>query len=101
MLAHVVEHKGTKDDIKDMATKVDVAELRREMATKEDLRAFRMETAENFRDVRAEIADVRQSVEELRSRTENIEGYGKEIDYLLDHVGAIDKQLGIKPEVAA
>ena len=79
MLSHVVEH----------------------MATKEDLTAFRMETAENFRDVRAEVADVRQSVEELRSRAEDTEGYSKEIDHLLERVRTIEKHLGIEPQLAA
>ena len=101
MLAHVVKHMATKDDIKDMATKEDIVKVRHEIATKEDLTAFRMETAENFRDVRAEVADTRRSVEELRSRAGNTEGYSKEIDHLLERVRKIEKHLGIEPQLAA
>src|SRR5271166_2580963 len=56
MLAHVVKHMATKDELKE----------------------FREETAENFRALRAEVADVRRDVEELKSRADNSAGYSKE-----------------------
>ena len=79
MLAHVVEH----------------------MATKEELRAFREETAENFRALRAEVADIRRDVEELKSRADNSAGYSKEIDHALARIAAIEKHLGIEKKIAA
>ena len=66
MLAYVVEHMATKDELKE----------------------FREETAENFRAMRAEVADVRRDVEELKSRVANISGYGKEIDHALERIAA-------------
>ena len=36
---------ATKDDIRDMATKQDIADIRSEMATKQDIADFRRETA--------------------------------------------------------
>ena len=64
MLAHVVKH---------MATKEDIGDVRREMATKKDLEkletkltAFQTQTAENFRDVKAEVADIRRIGENLQ-----------------------------------
>ena len=59
MLSHVVEHMATKDDI---------ADIRREMATKEELKAFREETAESFRAIRAELSDIRRDLEVLKAR---------------------------------
>ena len=49
MLSHVVKHMATKDELKE----------------------FREETAENFRALRSEVADVRRDVEELKSRADN------------------------------
>jgi methyl-accepting chemotaxis protein len=99
MLAHVVEH---------MATKEDIADIRREMATKDDLNSFRQEfrdfrdeTRQNFREIRAELADIRRDVEELKSRADNSAGYSKEIDHALARIAAIEKHLGIERKIAA
>jgi hypothetical protein len=97
MLAHVVEHMATKDDIKDMATKEDLKGL----ATKDELKAFREEAAENFRAIRAELADIRRGLDDLRSRVANIIGYEKEIDHALERIAAIEKHLGIEKRIAA
>ena len=79
MLAHVVKHMATKDELKE----------------------FREETAENFRALRAEVADVRRDLEEMKSRVANISGYGKEIDHALERIVAIEKHLGIEKRIAA
>jgi len=86
MLAHVVKH---------------IIEIKDEMSTKEELRAFRNETAENFREVKAEIADILHVVGDLQGRVGNTEGYSKEIDHLMERVRAIEKHLGIEPRTAA
>ena len=99
MLAYVVEH---------MATKEELADIRLEMATKDDLNSFRQEfrdfrdeTRQNFRQVHAELADVRRDVEELKSRADNSAGYSKEIDHALERIAAIEKHLGIEKKIAA
>ena len=79
MLAHVVKHMATKDEFKE----------------------FREERAENFRALRAEVADIRRDLEEMKSRVANITGYGKEIDHALERVAAIEKHLGIEKRIAA
>ena len=79
MLAYVVEHMATKDELKE----------------------FREEAAENFRALRAEVADVRRDVEELKSRADNSAGYSKEIDHALARIAAIEKHLGIEKKIAA
>ena len=58
-------------------------------------------TAENFRALRAEVADVRRDVEELKSRADNSAGYSKEIDHALARIAAIEKHLGIENKIAA
>ncbi len=79
MLAHVVKHMATKDELKE----------------------FREETAENFRTLRAEVADIRRDFEEMKSRVANVTGYGKEIDHALERIAAIEKHLGIERKIAA
>jgi hypothetical protein len=79
----------------------DIADIRARMATKEELKAFREETAENFRDLKAEVADIRRAIENLQTRVGNMEGYSKEIDHLMERVRAIERHLGIKAKIAA
>ena len=86
----------------------DIADIRARMPTKDDLNAFRdefeafrAETAESFRDLKAEVADIRRAIEQLQTRVGNMEGYSKEIDHLIERVRTIEKHLGIKPKVAA
>ena len=86
MLSHVVKHMVTKEDLE----KVDT-----------NLVAFQTETAENFREVKAEIADIRRVVEALQARVGNTEGYSKEIDHALARIARIEKHLGIEPRMAA
>ena len=85
MLAHVVEHMATKDDL-------------RSFATKEDVRAI---VSEELRPIRAELADIRRDLDDLRSRVANIIGYGKEIDHALERIAAIEKHLGIERRIVA
>ena len=86
MLSHIVKHMATKEDLE----KVDT-----------NLVAFQTETAENFREVKAEIADIRRVVEALQARVGNTEGYSKEIDHALARIARIEKHLGIEPRMAA
>jgi archaellum component FlaC len=86
----------------------DIADIRARMATKDDLNAFRdefeafrAETAENFRDLKAEVGDIRRAIEHLQTRVGNMEGYSKEIDHLMERVRTIERHLGIKAEIAA
>jgi uncharacterized coiled-coil DUF342 family protein len=106
MLTHVVEH---------MATREEIADIRREMTTKDELAAtnkelksfrqefndFRDEMRQNFREIHAELADIRRDLEEMKSRVANITGYGKEIDHALERIAAIEKHLGIEKKIAA
>jgi predicted nucleic acid-binding Zn-ribbon protein len=89
------------EDIADIRARMATKDDLKELATKAELRAFREETAQNFRDLREEVRDLRRAIEDLRTRVANIEGYSKEIDYLMQRVRAIEKHLGIEPKIAA
>ena len=95
-----------------MATKDDIAELRCEMATKRELTelraamlegfsALRAEMREGFADVRSEIKSIRERLDTLESAVQNISGYAKEIDHLIERVSAIEKHLGLRANIAA
>lgn len=104
MLAYIVEHMATKEDIaevrREMATKGELAELRKEMATKSDLAELRMEMNEGFAELRAEIADIRKVLEVLESKVRDHAKFTKEIDYAFQRIAAIEEHLGIKPASA-
>ena len=98
MLAHVVKH------ISEM--REEMATIREEMATKEELNAFRGEfrafndqTVEELRAIRSELAEIRRDLDALK--VGDMSGYSKEIDHLMERVRAIEKHLGIKPQLAA
>jgi chaperonin cofactor prefoldin len=95
-LSRMAEKETTLKELGEMLTHVV-----KHMATKDDLKEFREETAENFRALRAEVADVRRDVEELKSRADNSAGYSKEIDHALARIAAIEKHLGIEKKIAA
>ena len=86
MLTHVVKHMATKDELKEF---------------RDEFNEFREETAENFRALRAEVADIRRDLEEMKSRVANISGYGKEIDHALARIARIERRLGIDTKAAA
>ena len=93
MLAHVVEHMATKDEL---------AETNKELKSfRQEFNDFRDETRQNFREIQAELADIRRDLDDLRSRVANIIGYGKEIDHALERMAAIEKHLGIENKIAA
>jgi septation ring formation regulator EzrA len=83
MLAHVVEH----------------------MATKEDVRAIVREELEpveaRLTSIESELRSIRRDLDELREKVENVSGFQKEIDHALERIGAIEKHLGIDKKIAA
>ncbi|WP_445219355.1 hypothetical protein ACKWRH_03650 [Bradyrhizobium sp. Pa8] len=71
------------------------------MATKIEIEEFRAETSRNFQELRSEIADVHRSLDVLRAKVENIEGYRIEIDHALERIATIERHLGIRSKLAA
>ena|ERR1700677_2888220 len=84
-----------------MASKDDIAELRAEMATKRELTELREEMRAGFLELRSELKDIRQRLDELEASVRNISGFAKEIDHLIERVSAIETHLGIERKIAA
>jgi methyl-accepting chemotaxis protein len=78
-----------------MATKDDITEI------KTDVAQLRTEMHEGFRDIRSELKDIRHRLDTLESAVQNISGYAKEIDHLIERVSAIEKHLGLRTNIAA
>jgi septal ring factor EnvC (AmiA/AmiB activator) len=86
MLAHVVGHMATKDD---------VAALRKEL--KGDIAGV----SEQATSIEHELKAIRRDLADLRERFENVSGFHKEIDHALERIAAIEKHLGLDKKIAA
>ena len=95
MLGYVVEHMATKDDIKDMANKGDIAALRTEL--KSDIAAL----GEQIGGIERDLKQIRRDLYDLAERVENVTGYRKEIDHALERIAEIERHLGINRKIAA
>jgi hypothetical protein len=96
MLGHVVEHMATKEDVADI--RGEITDLRKTMATKDDVRAI---VREELAPIRSELKSIRRDLDDLREKVENVIGFQKEIDHALERIAAIEKHLGINKKVAA
>jgi ABC-type transporter Mla subunit MlaD len=85
MLAHVVKHMATKDDL---------AALRTELKT--DIAAL----AEQVSSIERDLKTIRRDLDGLRETVDNIAGYRKEIDHAFERIAAIEKHLGISRKIA-
>jgi predicted phage-related endonuclease len=93
MLAHVVEHMATKDEVRAIVKdEISVAKL----ATKAGLAALAEQVSSIERDLKA----IRRDLNDLIEKVENIAGYRKEIDHAFDRITAIEKHLGIYKQAA-
>ena len=63
--------------------------------------ALRVEMHEGFGNTQAELKDIHLRLDALEAATQNVSGFAKEIDHLLQRVGAIEKHLGIHHNIAA
>jgi septal ring factor EnvC (AmiA/AmiB activator) len=100
MLAHVVEHMATKEEVGKLDTRID--DLKTEMIDQfehadKQVRA----THDRLRDIAAEIAVIHRRVERLEEQGASNAGFAKEIDHLLTRVAEIEKHLGIDKKIAA
>jgi uncharacterized coiled-coil protein SlyX len=100
MLAHVVRHMATKEDVAKLVTRID--DFRAEMIDQfehadKQIRA----THDRLRDMSAEITVIHRRVERLEELGASTAGFAKEIDHLLTRVAEIEKHLGIDKKIAA
>ena len=75
MLAHVVKHMATKDDIANLGGQLTSVER--------------------------ELKSIRRDLDDLREKVENVSGFQKEIDHALERIAAIEKHLGLDKKIAA
>ena len=100
MLAHVVEHMSTKEDVARLDTRID--DLRTEMIDQFEHAGKQVQTIyDRLRDISAEIAVIHRRVERLEELGASNAGFAKEIDHLLTRVTEIEKHLGIDKKIAA
>jgi septal ring factor EnvC (AmiA/AmiB activator) len=86
----------------------DIADIKKSMATKDDLATLRTELKSDIAALSTQIASIendlksiRRDLNELRDQVENIAGFRKEIDHAFDRIAAIEKHLGITHKIAA
>jgi hypothetical protein len=90
-----------------MATKSDLSDIGRDMATKGALAAVRTEVATKDDvaklDVKIDKLDIsiHRELETIKQQLQNVAGFGKEIDHALERIAAIEKHLGISKKIAA
>ena len=95
-LSFIKEHmltKGecaTKDDLKQFATKDEIADLKATMATKDDVKS-----------ISGELASIHRDLEALTSVVDNIVGLPKEIDHALERIATVERHLGLNKKIAA
>jgi len=56
---------------------------------------------EQLRDIKHEVHDIHRQLDILEKKLHNVEGYGKEIDHLLQRILVIEKHLNIKHRTLA
>jgi hypothetical protein len=79
----------TKDDLKE-----GLADIRKEMATKNDVAA--LDTKIGKLDL-----SIHRELEAIKQELKNVAGFDKEIDHALERIAAIEKHLGIEKKIAA
>ena len=87
-LGYIVEHMATKDDI---------ADIRKEMATKAQVATL----ADQVTGIERDLKSIRRELNDLMEKFENVAGFRKEIDHALERIAAIEKRLGLNKKIAA
>ena len=72
----------------------DVADIKRDMATKEHISAL----ATQVGSIERELRDIKRRLTHFE---DNVTGYRQEIDHALERIAAIEKHLGINKKIAA
>ncbi|KKW24128.1 MAG: BdrC1-like protein [Candidatus Kaiserbacteria bacterium GW2011_GWB1_52_6] len=87
MVAHVVKHMATKDDITDLRNEI--------KGVRNELKSDIIKLQEQVAGIEQELKEIRLDLEDIRKKVENITGYRKEIDHAFERIAAIEKHLGI------
>jgi hypothetical protein len=80
----------------------DIADSRTEITgLKAEVAGHREETRTGFADIRGELKDIRLRLDALELAVQNVSGFAKEIDHLIERVSAIERHLGLGRSIAA
>jgi predicted RNase H-like nuclease (RuvC/YqgF family) len=86
----------------------DIASIKANMATKDELgtfreefNEFRIETRGEFRQLRHELANIHERLEALEAGLADVRGFAKEIDALRSRLSDIERHLGLNQRIAA
>ena len=97
-LAALVSKGFASADKKFTALTDDIADLRKDMATKDDVRAI---VRDELKPIRSDLKSIRDELDDLTEKLENVSGFRKEIDHALERIAAIERHLGITKKIAA
>ena len=78
--------------------KSEIGEVRSTMATNEDVRTI---VNQEMGPIRSELRLIRDELDDLSEKFENVSGFRKEIDHALERIAAIEKQLRNDKRIAA
>jgi chromosome segregation ATPase len=83
----------------------DIADIRKDMATKEDVRvSVRGELVPieaRLTSIESELRSIRRELDDLDEKFRNVSGFRKEIDHALERIVAIEEHLKISKKIAA
>ena len=104
-LANLITDGFAASDKKFAALAEDIADIRKDMATKDDVRdIIRKEVPhivrEETNDLREELTSVRRDLDGLTEKIDNLAGLPKEIDHALERIAMIEKHPAIHRRVA-
>jgi septal ring factor EnvC (AmiA/AmiB activator) len=97
-LARLISKGFASADGKFTALAEDIADLRKDMATKDDVREI---VREELAPIHGELKSIRRELDDLKEEFDNVSGFRKEIDHALGRIAAIEKHLGINKKIAA
>jgi predicted nucleic acid-binding Zn-ribbon protein len=107
-LATIISKGFASSDRKFTALAEDINEIKSTMATKNDLVTLKIELKGDIAalggqltDIETALKSIRDELDDLREKFENVSGYRKEIDHALERIAAIEKHLGITKKIAA
>jgi hypothetical protein len=107
-LSTLISKTAVSADRKFAALAEDVSDIKRTMATKDDIAGLRRELktdvaglSEQTTGIERELKSIRRNLDRLTEQFENVSGFRKEIDYALERIAAIERHLGLDKKIAA
>jgi chromosome segregation ATPase len=85
-LAKLISRTAGSADEKFAALAEDISDIKRTMATKDDIASL----SEQATSIERELKSIRRDLDDLRRQFENVSGFRKEIDHGLERIAAID-----------